>query len=167
MRKLTIIVLVLLLVNSNHLGAQQMPDFTQYPAVLFHINPAYTGTKGTVDARLNYRKQWSGFSGAPVTQFAGIHSRLFKGRVGVGMTMYKDELGPLKMFDYGFSAAYHLHFPDVEFSAGIGINSPKNNLFKSSFPFIVLGIKCSATAVLLINETNLVLVESVTAGKAP
>lgn len=118
-------------VLSLSLTAQQMPDFTQYPSVLFHINPAYTGTKGTVDARLNYRKQWMGFSGAPVTQFVGVHSRLWKGRIGVGGTLYKDQVGPLSMFDYGFSAAYHLHFPDVEFSAGIGIRFNKYTLNSS------------------------------------
>lgn len=105
--------------------AQQMPDFTAYPSVLFHLNPAYTGTKGTLDARVNYRKQWAGFSGAPVTQFVGVHARLWKGRVGVGSTLYKDVIGPSTMMDYGFSAAYHLHFPDVEFSAGIAIRFNK------------------------------------------
>lgn len=110
---------------SVSVSAQQMPEHTQFPSLLFQINPAYTGTKGTIDARANYRKQWMGFSGAPVTQFVGAHSRLLKGRVGLGATMYKDQLGPLQMFDYGFSAAYHLRFPDVEFSAGIGIRFNK------------------------------------------
>lgn len=131
MKKNSFLLLMVGFVLSLSLTAQQMPDFTQYPSVLFHINPAYTGTKGTVDARLNYRKQWMGFSGAPVTQFVGVHSRLWKGRIGVGGTLYKDQVGPLSMFDYGFSAAYHLHFPDVEFSAGIGIRFNKYTLNSS------------------------------------
>src|SRR5688500_3061292 len=102
MRKIRQSLLLVMLVLSVSGTAQQMPDFTQYPSLLFHINPAYTGTKGTFDARLNYRKQWQGFSGAPVTQFLGAHGRLWKGRIGVGATLFKDELGPLKMFDYGF-----------------------------------------------------------------
>lgn len=106
-------------------SAQQMPDYTAYPSLLFHINPAYTGTKGTVDARMNYRKQWTGFDGAPVTQFIGVHGRLWKGRIGLGTTLYKDQLGPATMFDYGFNAAFHLHFPDVEFSAGISVRFNK------------------------------------------
>lgn len=112
-------------------SAQQLPDYTQYPSMLFSINPAYTGTKGTVDARMNYRKQWTGFSGAPVTQSLGIHSRLWKGRIGVGATLYKDEMGPSRMFDYGFNAAYHLHFPDVEFSVGIGMRFNKYTMNSS------------------------------------
>ncbi len=110
------------------LAAQQLPDFTQYPALLFQLNPAYTGTKSHIDARLNYRRQWMNFDGAPVTQFAGLHSRLWKGRLGVGASMYKDETGPSQRFNYGFSLAYHLRFPDVEFSAGFGLNFNKYTL---------------------------------------
>lgn len=112
--------------------AQQMPDYTGYPSVLFNINPAYTGTKGTLDARISYRKQWTGFDGAPVTQLVGVHGRLWKGRIGLGSTLYKDQIGPFTMFDYGFSAAAHFHFPDVEVSAGIGIRFNKLTMNSSS-----------------------------------
>jgi type IX secretion system PorP/SprF family membrane protein len=116
-----------LTINVN-VFSQQLHDFTQYSSVLFHINPAYTGTKGTLDARLSYRKQWTGFSGAPTTQFVGMHGRLWKGRIGLGSSLYKDELGPIRTFDYGFSAAGHFHFPDVEFSAGISVRFNKLTL---------------------------------------
>lgn len=106
-------------------NSQQLPDFTGYPSMLFQINPAYTGIHGNIDARLAYRKQWVGYESAPVTQFAGVNSRLWKGRIGVGTTMYKDVTGPTSRFNYGFTAAYHLHFPDVEFSAGIGMSFNK------------------------------------------
>lgn len=124
-----------------------MPDFTHYPAVLFHINPAYTGTKGTLDIRMNYRKQWQGFSGAPEQKFLGIHTRLWKGRIGLGSTIYKDVIGPATMFDYGFNAAYHLRFPDVEFSMGIGVRFNKYTMNSSEMtthwegdPAVVPGI---------------------------
>ena len=107
--------------SAENAFAQQLPDYTQYPSVFFGINPAYTGTKGTIDARMDYRKQWMGYDGAPVTQFAGLHSRLWKGRIGVGGLLYKDQTGPTQRFNYNFTAAYHLHFPDVEFSAGFGV----------------------------------------------
>lgn len=110
------------------LFAQQLPDFTGYPSNLYQINPAYTGTKGTIDARLFYRKQWVGFESAPTTQYAAVNSRLWKGRIGLGATMYKDVTGPTKRFNYGFMAAYHLRFPDVEFCAGFGMNFNKYTL---------------------------------------
>jgi type IX secretion system PorP/SprF family membrane protein len=105
--------------------AQQLPDFTGYPSLLFQINPAYTGTKGNLDARVAYRKQWVGYESAPVTQFVGVHSRLLKGKLGLGTTYYKDVTGPTRRTNFNFSAAYHLHLPDVEVSAGIGVNFNK------------------------------------------
>lgn len=110
---------------SVKISAQQLPDYTGYPSMFFQLNPAYTGTRGDLDARLVYRKQWVGFEDAPVTQFAGIHSRLWKGRLGIGTTMFKDVTGPTNRTDLGFTAAYHLHFPDVEFSAGFGADFMK------------------------------------------
>jgi type IX secretion system PorP/SprF family membrane protein len=104
------------------LTAQQMPDFTGYPSIINYFNPAYTGTRGHIDGRLMYRKQWVGYESAPVTQFANVHGRLWKGRIGLGASMFKDVTGPSERFKYGFSAAYHLRFPDVEFSAGFGLN---------------------------------------------
>lgn len=107
------------------LRAQQLPDYTGYPSNIFQINPAYTGTRGTIDARLLYRRQWVGFESAPVTQFAALSGKLWKGRIGLGTTLYKDQTGPTERFNYGFMAAYHLHFPDVEFCAGFGLNFNK------------------------------------------
>ncbi|TND08045.1 MAG: Bacteroidetes-specific putative membrane protein [Bacteroidetes bacterium] len=102
--------------------AQQLPGYTQYPSQFFLINPAYTGTKTNIDFRLNYRKQWSGFTDAPETKTTALHSRFLKGKLGAGGMVSTDETGPTKRFTYGFMAAYHLRFPDVELSAGIGIN---------------------------------------------
>lgn len=126
MRKSFLLSFILCLVIPGiRLRAQQLPDFTQYPSFLYQVNPAYTGTKSNIDARLDYRKQWMGYDGAPVTQFFGLHSRLWKGRIGVGTALYKDVTGPSERFNYGFTAAYHLHFPDVEFSIGFGVNFNK------------------------------------------
>lgn len=126
MKKSTLAFFVVFIFSfAGKMNAQQLPDFTQYPAYLPQINPAYTGTKSNIDARVGYRKQWVGFDGAPVTQVLGIHSRLWKGRIGLGTAMYKDVTGPSQRFNYGFTAAYHLRFPDVEFSIGFGANFNK------------------------------------------
>ncbi|MDQ3111230.1 MAG: type IX secretion system membrane protein PorP/SprF [Bacteroidota bacterium] len=117
--------LIVIFLFAGKLNAQQLPDFTQYPAYLYQVNPAYTGTKSNIDARLGYRKQWMGYDGAPVTQMFGLHSRLLKGRIGLGTTIYKDVTGPSQRFNYSFTAAYHLRFPDVEFSVGFGVNFNK------------------------------------------
>jgi type IX secretion system PorP/SprF family membrane protein len=123
MKRITSLFTGLLFVTG--LSAQQLADYTQYPALTPMLNPAYTGTRGTIDARLNYRTQWVGFDDAPVQQTALVHSRFLKGMVGLGAMLSNDVTGPSRRFTYGFTAAFHLRFPDVEFSAGIGLNFTK------------------------------------------
>lgn len=128
MKKAALVFLLIFIFSIGKMNAQQLPDFTQYPAYLYQVNPAYTGTKENIDARLGYRKQWVGYDGAPVTQVVGVNSRLWKGRIGVGTTLYKDATGPSERFNYSFTAAYHLRFPDVELSIGMGVNFNKYTL---------------------------------------
>jgi type IX secretion system PorP/SprF family membrane protein len=106
---------------SQGLNAQQLPDFTGFPSIPYQFNPAYSGTRSNIDARLLYRKQWLGYESAPIQQYAAVNSRFWKGRMGAGVLMHKDVTGPSQRFTYGFTAAYHLRFPDVELSAGIGM----------------------------------------------
>jgi type IX secretion system PorP/SprF family membrane protein len=105
--------------------AQQVPYYTQTNTNYFLLNPAVTGTKKLVDARICYRNQWTGFEGAPVTQTIALHSRLLKGLMGVGGFMVKDETGPIKLYNFGLNYAFHIHFPDVELSIGLSGNMMK------------------------------------------
>jgi len=99
--------------------AQQLPYYTQYKSNHLMFNPAIAGTKKLIDARINYRKQWVNFDGAPVTQVLALHSRFLKGKLGAGGTIYKDETGPTRRMDFSLAGAYHIHFSDVELSLGI------------------------------------------------
>lgn len=92
------------------------------------INPGITGTKRTVDARLNDRMQWVGYQGAPRTLSVSLHSRFLKGKMGAGMSVLKDEVGPSTQTRIGATYAYHLRFPDVELSLGAGGNLTKYTL---------------------------------------
>ncbi len=93
------------------------------------INPGITGTKRLLDARLNYRKQWVGYDGAPTTVSLGLHSRFLKGKMGAGLYLMQDKIGPFKQTNIGASYAYHLRFPDCELSAGLAGNFTKFTLY--------------------------------------
>ncbi|CAN5445404.1 hypothetical protein BH10BAC1_BH10BAC1_10180 [soil metagenome] len=97
-----------------------MPYYTQNKNNAFLINPGVTGTKRLLDARLNYRKQWVGYDGAPSTVSLGLHSRFMKGKMGAGLYLMQDKIGPSKQTNIGASYAYHIRFPDCELSAGVG-----------------------------------------------
>lgn len=75
--------------------AQQDPQYTQYMYNMNVVNPAYAGSKESLSLTGLYRKQWSGFEGAPETFTLAIHSPVGE-KVGLGLSAIKDELGPVK-----------------------------------------------------------------------
>ncbi len=100
-------------------SAQQYPWWSQYTSNQTLLNPGFCGTKRLVDIRINYRNQWTGFEGAPKTYVLSLHSRLWKGRLGIGGFLFKDDIGPFRNFNTSLTFAYHLKFADSELSFGI------------------------------------------------
>jgi type IX secretion system PorP/SprF family membrane protein len=111
--------------------AQQLPYYTQNKSNAFMLNPGVTGTKRLLDARVNYRMQWLGYEGAPRTTSVALHSRFLKGKMGAGMYLLQDKIGPEKQTNLGASYAYHIRFPDCELSAGLAGNFSKHTLIGS------------------------------------
>lgn len=99
--------------------AQQYPWLTQYRSNQTVLNPGFCGTKRLIDIRLNYRNQWTGYDGAPKTYILSLNSRFWKGRLGAGGFIFKDDIGPFRNFISSLTAAYHLKFPDSELSFGV------------------------------------------------
>ncbi len=120
--------LIIVLASIKNSQAQQLPYFTQNKSNAFMINPAVTGTKRLVDARMNYRLQWVGYEDAPRTYTFAAHSRFLKGKMGAGLFFSQDNIGPMKNTRVGGSYAFHIRFPDTELSVGIGGNASKHSL---------------------------------------
>ncbi len=126
---LTLLFIPLLWKNSGvTLFAQQLPYYSQFISNMYMLNPAITGTKRLIDARINDRVQWVGFDGAPRTLSFSLHSRFWKGKMGAGMSVVKDEYGSSKQTAIAGNYAYHIRFPDVEFSLGVSGNLTKYTL---------------------------------------
>ncbi len=98
--------------------AQQYPFFTQYRGNFYFYNPAFCGTKRWLDARLYYRNQWVGLSGAPTTAGVSINMRYLKGKLGSGLILFNDKIGPFVTNHIQGNFAYHLQMSDVELSFG-------------------------------------------------
>ena|SRR6218665_286644 len=75
-------------------SAQQNPEYTQYMYNTMVINPGYAGSTGTLEAALLHRSQWVGIEGAPQTQSFTLHSPLTNDRIGLGLSIINDKLGP-------------------------------------------------------------------------
>ncbi|WP_010181160.1 PorP/SprF family type IX secretion system membrane protein [Aquimarina agarilytica] len=85
--------------------SQQDAQYTQYTYNTVAINPAYAGTRGTLNVIGLHRSQWVGLEGAPRTQTLAIHSPIGVGRVGLGGSVINDVVGPAQetYFNVDFS----------------------------------------------------------------
>jgi type IX secretion system PorP/SprF family membrane protein len=75
-------------------NAQQDPEYTQYMYNTMVINPAYAGSTGYLEAVLLHRSQWVGIDGAPQTQSLSVQAPLRNEKIGLGLSIVNDKLGP-------------------------------------------------------------------------
>lgn len=99
-------------------------------------NPAVAGTRKTVDVRANYRYQWAGFDDAPKTMSLSGHARFYKGKMGAGMFLYQDRIGPQKVTSVAGAYAFHLKFEDTEFSFGLNGSYNVNGIDASKVTYV-------------------------------
>lgn len=102
---------LLVLVSSGFLCtnvafAQQDPNFTQYMYNTLTINPAYAGTRDVWSTGLLYRSQWTGIEGSPRTATFSTHTPVKDGKVGLGMNIIHDEIGPQRDTHLNFNYSY-------------------------------------------------------------
>jgi type IX secretion system PorP/SprF family membrane protein len=74
--------------------AQQDSQFTQYMYNTINVNPAYAGSRGAMSIFALHRTQWVGLDGAPVTNAVSINTPLNSSRLGIGVSLINDRIGP-------------------------------------------------------------------------
>ncbi|QBN17299.1 PorP/SprF family type IX secretion system membrane protein [Flavobacterium nackdongense] len=74
--------------------AQQDAQFTQYMYNTINVNPAYAGSRGALSMFALYRTQWVGLDGAPVTSTVSMNTPLNESRLGLGVSLINDKIGP-------------------------------------------------------------------------
>jgi type IX secretion system PorP/SprF family membrane protein len=75
-------------------SAQQDAQFTQYMYNTTAINPAYAGSRGVLSVFGLYRTQWIGLDGAPETSSFSINTPLNNKKLGLGVSLVNDKIGP-------------------------------------------------------------------------
>jgi type IX secretion system PorP/SprF family membrane protein len=73
---------------------QQESVFTHYIYNTSSVNPAYAGSREALSMTLLNRFQWVGFDGAPLTNTLNINTPLWQNRLGVGLSLQNDKIGP-------------------------------------------------------------------------
>ncbi len=98
--------------------AQQDPMYTKYMFNSLVYNPAFAGSPEYLSVRALYRNQWWGLEGGPNTQSFSIHAPL-KERIGVGLSVVNDELGPTGTTNASLIYAYRIPFGNGKISLGL------------------------------------------------
>lgn len=121
MRK--IYVLILAMVFSKMVNAQQDSQFTQYVFNGLHINPAYAGDKEDLYLQSFIRSQWVGVKGAPRSLSVSGDAATNSGNVGIGLIVSSDQLGAQSNLSTYANYAYKIRIGYDEYtrlSFGIG-----------------------------------------------
>ncbi|WP_298352580.1 type IX secretion system membrane protein PorP/SprF [uncultured Dokdonia sp.] len=101
--------LLILALGTTSLSAQQDPQYTQYMYNTVAINPAYAGNRGVTSIVGLHRSQWVGLDGAPRTQSLSVHSPIGEGKVGLGLSIVNDALGPSQETYVGADFSYTIN----------------------------------------------------------
>jgi type IX secretion system PorP/SprF family membrane protein len=74
--------------------AQREPQYTQYMYNIGSFNPAYVGSVESTEFLALYRAQWIDIPGAPQTLRFGGNFPLSNEKMGIGLNVVSDQLGP-------------------------------------------------------------------------
>lgn len=134
MKKLILIAFICFLIGSSY--AQQDPQFSMYMFNGQYINPAYVGSKGTLDVTGIYRYQWAGqnFDGSPQSASIGINTPFRREQYAVGAYLGYDRIGHVNMFNMVGQFAYSIPVKKSKISLGMqaGFYHFNNNGLKHS-----------------------------------
>lgn len=102
-----VVLVALLCTVAGH--CQQEAQFTQYMYNTNALNPAYAGSRGYLDANLFYRSQWVGLDGAPRTATFSVSTPIYSDKMGLGVNILNDAIGPANETRLTVDYSYTLH----------------------------------------------------------
>ena len=117
----SLILVVFTTLLSVNINAQQDPQYTQYMYNTMSVNPGYAGQRDALSATALYRTQWVGIDGAPKTVTFGIHSPLNNNRLGLGLNIVSDQLGPAKETSVDANFSYTIPLNDERTKLSFGV----------------------------------------------
>jgi type IX secretion system PorP/SprF family membrane protein len=122
-----IIYILIILAMPVGLFAQQFPFMEAYNINSFNMNPSYAGVNSVKTVFLDYRSDWTGVNGGPLTCQLSYNDRL-KGKVGLGGRFVFDKTDIFKQTMLLGTYTYEIqiandHFVNFGLSAGFYKNS--------------------------------------------
>ena len=114
--------------TSSVLG-QKEPQYTQYMYNIGSFNPAYVGTTETPEITTMYRSQWIGLDGAPTTLRLGTNIPLSNEKMGIGVNVINDQLGPVSQTFFDLAYSYQLNLSEsTKLSFGLDVGGALLNV---------------------------------------
>jgi len=98
----------LFILNCYNIKAQVEPQFTNYIYNLQQINPAYVGALETSNITGVLRSQWTGIDGAPESQWLSYGTPLLDKKMGLGLNLINDKIGPASYKSFAIVYAYNI-----------------------------------------------------------
>ncbi|MCI9847010.1 type IX secretion system membrane protein PorP/SprF [Flavobacterium pectinovorum] len=105
--------------------AQQDAQFTQYMYNTINVNPAYAGSRGALSVFGLYRTQWVGLDGAPETGCISVNSPINNSKIGVGVSLVNDKIGPTNETNISADLSYTIQ-TSADFKLSFGIKGTAN-----------------------------------------
>lgn len=105
--------------------AQQDAQFTQYMYNTINVNPAYAGSRGSLNIFGLHRTQWVGIDGAPVTNALSINTPINESRIGIGVSLINDRIGPTNENTFSADVSYYIKASE-DFKLSFGLKGSLN-----------------------------------------
>ncbi len=122
--RITVLIIACILLRIS-LQAQQEAHFTQFMFNKLSFNPAYAGSSEYASISALHRSQWVGLEGAPTSQVVNFQTPMKNKRVGLGMTVMHDQIGPSTSWSYQLKYSYG--FPIANGRLAIGLQGSLRN----------------------------------------
>lgn len=106
--KTLLFVQLVLVVVSPFAWGQQPLIYNHFYFNPYLYNPSYIAPSGYSELFLNYRNQWAGIKGAPITATVNLHVP-FNYKSGIAVNFYNDEAGVLRTTSGMLSFAYNVY----------------------------------------------------------
>ncbi len=130
------IVLVVLFMAVGFTYAQKEPQYTQYMYNIGSFNPAYVGTVESPEIIGLYRAQWVDIPGAPTTIRGGANIPFNNEKMGLGINIVNDVLGPSTQTYFDVAYSYQVQLSeDTKLSFGLNAGGSSLNIDYSKGTF--------------------------------
>ena len=123
MKKIIILFIAIVSFKAN---AQQDAQSSMYFFNPLNYNPAYAGSRGSLNFTGVHRSQWVGWDGAPTTEFLSVHAPIAQKHIGIGGNLSYDKIGSRSNFSAMANFAYHLQLNSKNLRLSLGASAGLN-----------------------------------------